>query len=717
MSPHPRRQLSRHRLLDDLRVGLADIAEVAGVQRPVVSVWRSRHPDGPNRFPLPCEQRGTRLLFRAGEVADWIDRTGLGNNREFTADVVVRALRGSVAPAELHVITALVRLRAASGGPLAGCDVEALLDLADDADPHDRDSYRELEAAAAVPARLEHLASLADEVVDSAYSAGAAIDRLLPALVPADDALAPAALDLLARLALTLSPGGPLVVADPEPGAGDVLAAVLSHEEHLDRARAVLPEPAGAPPTIDHPPGDRPADDRPTTDHPTTARSGPGAGTLARLARRRLLAHGWQVTHSDMASGFAAGAIVVTTLSRWVERGERGERGDAGVLERIDEIAVRLAPGQRAVVLGPARVLIDEAGPEVESIRSDLLRTDKVRAAVLLPAGLVPSRSRERLALWVLGDAHPEVPIGGRWIMVADASVQPLRRGRLPAGLVDDLLTDVLAAMGTSAEVRAHAFRFARFAHTSRILAERAGLLATSRPLQRAIRDDAAAPARVRELSRALADVPAATVDLAVRAGDPVAVRRFTLGELIDRRALRRLPGNRIEGLARPATGASGEVRVIGPAEVTGEGGPRAVDRMELIARHPGSRLTEPGDVVFTSAPRPAAIVDRAGLSLVAYPAQVLRVRDHAVGLVPALIAADIRRAERGTRRRDWALRLVPPEQAAQTAAALARIEEAQAAARESLRLLQELTTEVTAGVSAGVVRLVDDESDHPEQE
>ncbi|WP_194165148.1 hypothetical protein [Pseudactinotalea sp. HY160] len=699
MSPHPRRQLSRHRLLDDLRVGLADIAEVAGVQRPVVSVWRSRHPDGPNRFPLPCEQRGTRLLFRAGEVADWIDRTGLGNNREFTADVVVRALRGSVAPAELHAITALVRLRAASGGPLAGCDVEALLDLADDADPHDRDSYRELEAAAAVPTRLEHLASLADEVVDSAYSAGAAIDRLLPALAPADDALAPAALDLLARLALTLSPGGPLVVADPDPGAGDVLAAVLSHEEHLDRARAVVPEPAG-----DHPPGD----------HPVTARAGPGAGTLARLARRRLLAHGWQVTHSDMASGFATGAIVVTTLSR---AGERGERGDAGVLERIDEIAVRLAPGQRAVVLGPARVLIDEAGPEVESIRSDLLRTDKVRAAVLLPAGLVPSRSRERLALWVLGDAHPEVPIGGRWIMVADASVQPLRRGRLPAGLVDDLLTDVLAAMGTSAEVRAHAFRFARFAHTSRILAERAGLLATSRPLQRAIRDDAAAPARVRELSRALADVPAATVDLAVRAGDSVAVRRFTLGELIDRRALRRLPGNRIEGLARPATGASGEVRVIGPAEVTGEGGPRAVDRMELIARHPGSRLTEPGDVVFTSAPRPAAIVDRDGLSLVAYPAQVLRVRDHAVGLVPALIAADIRRAERGTRRRDWALRLVPPEQAAQTAAALARIEEARAAARESLRLLQELTTEVTAGVSAGVVRLVDDESDHPEQE
>lgn len=670
--------MSAEQLLAGMRVSLTDIAEVAGVRRPVVSVWRSRYPAGPGAFPEPCERRGTQLMFRADEVASWIERTGLGNNGEFTTDVMIRALLESVPDVDLHLLTALLRLKATTGVTLAALAVDDMVDLADDADPDDLDCFSELDAAASDPDRLARLAALADQVADSAYTAGAALERILPRIAPAAAPLAPAALELLARIALTLHPGGPLTVTDPDPGVGEELVAVLGHEEHIDRARAVLPEPNG--------------------------------DSTARLLRRRLLTHGWEVTHAPMASGFARGAVVVGTLAR-----EPGT-GDVGVLERIDEIAVRLAPGQRAVVLGPARALIDEATPEVESVRSDLLRTDKVRAAVLLPPGLVPARSRERLAVWVLGDAHPDVPIADRWIMVADASQRLLRGGRLPRGVLEDILTDVLAAMGTRDQVRAHAFRFARFAYTSRILADRAGLLSTSRPVQRVIRDDVAAPARVRDLSRALAAATVPDIGVRVRAGEPVMVRQASLAELIEHRALGRLPGHRVEGIARPATGAVGEVPVLGDLELSGEGR-RAVDRLELAATCPASRLTEPGDVVFTSSPRPAAMVDADGLSVVAYPAQVLRVRARDVGLVPEMIAAEINRAEPGSRWRDWQVRLTPPGQAEALAGLLDRIGAAQAAAREQLRLLTELTTEVTAGVSAGVVRLVDDEPDHPEEE
>src|SRR5699024_11713288 len=127
--------------------------------------------------------------------------------------------------------------------------------------------------------------------------------------------------------------------------------------------------------------------------------------------------------------------------------------------------------------------------------------------------------------------------------------------------------------------------------------ADRAGLLSTSRPVQRVIRDDVAAPARVRDLSRALAAATAPDVGVRVRAGEAVAVRQASLAELIEHRALGRLPGHRIEGIARPATGAAGEVPGIGDLELSGEGR-RAVDRPELAAAYPARRPAEPGDVV-----------------------------------------------------------------------------------------------------------------------
>ncbi|MFH0243712.1 helix-turn-helix transcriptional regulator [Streptomyces sp. HK10] len=50
----------------------AEIARLAGVRRPAVSNWERRHPD---TFPgpVPAGEGGTEL-FRAAEVADWLDR-------------------------------------------------------------------------------------------------------------------------------------------------------------------------------------------------------------------------------------------------------------------------------------------------------------------------------------------------------------------------------------------------------------------------------------------------------------------------------------------------------------------------------------------------------------------------------------------------------------------------------------------------------------------
>src|SRR5699024_3924814 len=191
----------------------------------------------------------------------------------------------------------------------------------------------------------------------------------------------------------------------------------------------------------------------------------------SRRVRRRLQAHRWGVQVMDLQEGVGAEALVSSALTE-------AELSPAEVLERVEEIALRLEPGQRAVVLGPARALMEPAQDRpVEAVRSGLLRTDKLRAAVVLPAGLVPAGSRERLALWVLGDAHPDVPIGQRWVVVVDVAAVLMLAGHLETAVLEDLLTDLVAAMGTATEVSAHAFAYARFTLTSRILAAGVGLL------------------------------------------------------------------------------------------------------------------------------------------------------------------------------------------------------------------------------------------------
>ncbi len=675
-----------HTVLAGLQVSLLDVAETAHVRRPVVTVWRRRYAGGADPFPEPVRQRGTQHLFSAAKVAAWVERNGRGNNPEFAIDLAVRAFSqddGAAHLSLLSALTALLRVKAAAGAALAARTPAEILDLADDVDPEDADSYTEIEAAGD---DLPRLAALADVLADSAYTPAAALEQLLTATTaaaalardatrpvldldrPVPATLTPVALELTAAIAGALHTRTPFTVADPEPGRGDLLTAVLGDQEHLDPPVAVLPAGAG------------------------------------RATRRRLAAHGYQVRARDLDQGFGTDALVVTALT--------GEHlPEQEVLERIEDIALRLAPGQRALVLGPARALLDAAeGRGVETVRSQLLRTDKVRAAVLLPPGLVPERSRERLALWVLGDAHPQVPIRQRWVMVADVSEQLLTpSGRLDRAVLSDLLTDLVAAMGTAAQVGAHAFAFARFTLTATILAGGGGLLASARPVQRSVReDDGVASAHAQELLRVLAEQPRTPVTFSTQRGSAVAPRTARIGELIDKGVLRRLPGHRIDpGDVHAAAGAPGEVAVIGEAELTGEAAPgsRVADRLELEARCPASRLTEPGDVVFTVTPRPAALVDAAGFSVVAYPAQVLRVERPEVGLVAEVLAREVAGQDAAARRwRDFPVRLVPPEQGRSVAGALAQVRRAQAELAERAARLEELAATVVAGAATGVL-------------
>ena len=669
-------------VLDDLTLSLPDIALTAGVQRPVVSMWRTRHAGGPSPFPPPVADDAGPPRFRASDVVAWVERTGLGKNPHFAADVAVRgvldARPGRDRPTD--GLLALLCLRAYASTALADLSPDDVLDLADELDPDDEFLYREVEALAST---LPAACTLADLMASAAYSPGRAAEAVLADRYRAGrvdltrSALAPAALDLVARVVAAVAPAD--VVASPAPGCGDLLQAVLAMPDAVDVPTAMVP------------PGD-----------------------ARRLARRRLVAHGWDVRTLDDGD-LPTEAVVVCQVP---EVGD-GDVSDEEALARVDEVVLSLGPGQRAVVIGPASALVEAASsPTVESARSALLRTHRLRTAVLLPPGLVPDRSRQRLALWVLGDAHPDVAIEDRWTMVADLSDVRPHGAELDRAVLDDLLTDVVASLDSADAVRAHSFRFARFARLPQVLARGGSLVESARDLVQVPRDDGGAGAvRVRELAERLEVEARPALDVPVRRGAAAPVRDAMLGALVDEGRVRRLPGLRLDPsmvVAAPERDPA-LTRVLGPEELTGDAawGLRAVDRLRLVTEHADARLTEPGDVVVTTTPRPAAAVDRDGFSAVVYPAWVLRVRppdDGDVGhrLLPDVLAREIAAQPPDAKRwRSWRVRLLPADQAAPVEQALDAVADRARAARRELARLEELAATLVDGVASGVIRIV----------
>ena len=248
-----------------LRMTLSDVAALAQVQRPVVSMWRKRSAASAHPFPAPAALDAGRDLFDADQVGAWLEATGRGNNTEARYDAAAFAAPAMRDQREtFNALTSLLTLKVLTGRQLAPLGTDQLLDVADECDPDDRLLYSELEA---LGDELPALAGYADRLTDSAYSAHAAFEGLLADRFRtglrdlADTALTDPALSLVAAAAAALAAtldGRPIFV-DPTVGGGDLLVAIL--QAHTDAAHV---------PVL-------------TTDDD---------GAAARLLRRRLAVHG-----------------------------------------------------------------------------------------------------------------------------------------------------------------------------------------------------------------------------------------------------------------------------------------------------------------------------------------------------------------------------------------------------------------------------------------
>lgn len=275
------------------------------------------------------------------------------------------------------------------------------------------------------------------------------------------------------------------------------------------------------------------------------------------------------------------------------------------------------------------------------------------------------------------------------------------------------MIGDLVVAMADRPTVRAHAFRFARPALTRDLLAGGGDLVARRTGVARPNRIGGSEIAvRIAELIAALSSPDPAVLLAAVRveARDPADKEGFlpplTLGAAIAAGQVRKIAGNRLD--REDLSG--GTVRVIGPDELTGalSPGARGVDRLVFSAKYVAGRYTEPGDVVFCTSPRPAALVDAEGGSVVVAPAQILRITPaSAPGLLPDVLAADINAVPTEARAwRGWTVRQVSTTERVALAEVLTTVQGQRTHALDRVALLDELTQLVMRGVTSGSLTL-----------
>ena len=702
---------------------MSDIAALAHVQRPVVSVWRSRAANTDRPFQAPISQRDDQQLFDATEVAQWLTDSRYGNNPNAAADAAAHAEilnatdslgsagipREDSARATFNTVTALITLRRQLGMPLTTLRADpdlttALLDAADDEDLHDDSFYSELEA---VGDNLASLAVYVDALVESSFGEAPAFERILTDRIKREGTtetnttLSPAALHLLAEAATALASShseGPVFV-DAVGSASDILLAIANVERITSEVTVLTANELSAP---------------------------------ARLMRRRLLTHGIrrEGIPADASGNFTTKGAAVHVAQ--FPSANQPVMTSAEILDAIDRVVLTMTGEQTAVMLAPACVLTDALPPgRADDQRSALLRSRRLRAVIRLPSGLLSYKPQQAQALWVFGAAHENVALADLWTLVADLTETPL-----DATATQDLVSDLVASLGDEATVRSHAFRFARLVPTRVLLASKASLVAAAgigagaAPGVTPNSSGAALAVRAGELLSSLAELDGLTVEASdndAQPGDTITSTAATIEQLLHRKHLAYLPGNRLHRGGELASGnlvsgslASGLVesapkglRIIGPDDVLADllaGSPShdRIDSLRFFADHPTGRLTEPGDIVFCTAPRPAAMVDTEGTSVVVFPARILRINASSPnGLLAEIIASDINAQQPGNRRwRHWLMRRVHPAEGPALAQAIATIRSEQAIARGRLAHLDELASLLIAGTTAGTLTL-----------
>lgn len=616
---------------------LQDVADLARVRRPVVSMWRKRSTVRGRSvpFPEPVESDGVERFSR-DDVVEWLERTGRGNNGETRLDAPALSVPSETSMEDL---AALLCLRACTGEELSETTAGRREALATGADPRDEFMRREVEAAAA----REDVLRFVDDLAEASYGFGDALTRLESGRIGRATGvrdLTSEAVELVRTVAtsceLCLDPeGASLVHAGDGPASATLTLALAGDFAHL-----IVP----------------------------------GDSAQSRALRRRATIHELDVSTDD---GNGPRVRVLSVV---------GCEPDTA-LQAIDDVVLELEASDVAVILGPAGVMCDELRGEREKNRAGTLRPGNLALALRLPRGMWREAHRQALGLWVCsGRTENPRPL------VADLAA--FTQDELEA---TDLAADVAGALGQGAQ---RSFRYARPHDLSRIVSSHAVVPRGVRAQRMGTSDVAPHVERIQAATLATAE-PIDGFDIPVAAAPgAVLLRTRSISELKELGHASVKRGSRID---TKHTDPAGSVAVL---SANGATDGVTLDPFDARELYPRAARTEPGDVVFAERPRPMALIDAYGGSLVASPSRILRLSPTA-GIGPRATAAIINRLPREAGEcLAWNVPILDP-------AAVERLEETLAAAavheasvRRHLDAVEDLVGSLIDGVAAGAVTL-----------
>lgn len=332
-------------MADESLLTLQDVAALAKVSRPVVSMWRRRPRVGGRFLPFPAPVRsiGGVEQFDRRAVTDWLEETGRGNNPEAALDAVALT---PPEDASLDDVITLLCLHAMSGEEPGSLDREALVALADRVDPDDKLLLREVRALGDNPGLLRYV----DDLIEASYGPADAYERVM---------------------------SGRLVRSAGERGFTTelldlVLAVADAANQHLGGSASLVP----------------PADYR-LTRHLRAAFNdlALGDGDDVREHRRRAVINGVELSPTSTATVQVLSLVDVT---------------EEGALQLLDDLGLGLGVTDVGIVIGAGSLLCDRLAGRVESLRDGTLRQNNLAMALRLPRGLWKAAHRQSLGIWIL---------------------------------------------------------------------------------------------------------------------------------------------------------------------------------------------------------------------------------------------------------------------------------------------------------------------------
>jgi hypothetical protein len=332
---------------------LTDVALLARVGRPVVSMWRRRPRVRGQHVPFPPAVATVSGVerFDRDEVVTWLEQTGRGNNPEARQDAPALSIPES---ANAEDVVTLLCLHAMCGTELAGLDTNELHGLAQQVDPAGEILQQEVSQLHADADLFRYV----DDLVEASYGVSDALARFESGRMQrqtAERGLSEGVIELLCTI-------------------GDAVRT------HLGGESVALVPPS------DHRLASRMAEGFPGI------LAGPAAS--GRELRRRAVIGGFEVITN------ASGTVRVVSVV--------GEP-ETVALDALDELVVSLGPTDIGIAVGSAAVLCDELIGDAEQRRSRTLRAGNLAMAIRLPRGLWKAAHRQSLAVWIIqGGRHDQ---------------------------------------------------------------------------------------------------------------------------------------------------------------------------------------------------------------------------------------------------------------------------------------------------------------------